>query len=55
MVIAHRLSTILRADQILVLQDGRIVQRGQHVDLLEQQGIYAELYKRQFSPPPPVI
>ncbi|MGA7565959.1 MAG: ABC transporter ATP-binding protein [Terriglobales bacterium] len=50
-VIAHRLSTILKADQILVVQDGRIVQRGEHADLLEQHGIYAELYQRQFSQP----
>ncbi len=50
-VIAHRLSTILKADQILVVQDGRIVQRGKHAELLEQQGIYSELYQRQFSQP----
>jgi ATP-binding cassette, subfamily B, bacterial len=50
-VIAHRLSTILKADQILVVQDGRIVQRGRHVELLDQPGIYAELYQRQFSQP----
>jgi ATP-binding cassette, subfamily B, bacterial len=50
-VIAHRLSTILKADQILVVQEGRIVQRGKHAELLEQQGVYAELYQRQFSQP----
>jgi len=50
-VIAHRLSTILRADQILVVQEGRIVQRGTHAELLESQGIYAELYQRQFAHP----
>jgi ATP-binding cassette subfamily B protein len=49
MVIAHRLSTILRADQILVVQNGRIVQRGRHSELLDEPGIYAELYQRQFS------
>ena len=50
-VVAHRLSTILRADQILVVQDGRIVQRGTHTELLADQGLYAELYQRQFSQP----
>jgi ATP-binding cassette subfamily B protein len=49
MVIAHRLSTILKADQILVVQNGRIVQRGRHSELLDEPGIYAELYQRQFS------
>jgi len=49
LVIAHRLSTILKADQILVVQEGRIVQRGTHADLLEQPGIYADLYQRQFA------
>lgn len=50
-VIAHRLSTILRADQILVVQNGAIVQRGTHAELLAEEGIYAELYQRQFSTP----
>jgi len=50
-VIAHRLSTILKAHQILVVQDGRIVQRGNHAELLEQPGVYRELYQRQFSQP----
>jgi ATP-binding cassette, subfamily B, bacterial len=48
-VIAHRLSTILRADQILVVQNGTIVQRGSHDELLAEPGIYADLYQRQFS------
>lgn len=48
-VIAHRLSTILKADEILVVQNGTIVQRGAHAALMAQQGIYAELYQRQFS------
>lgn len=48
-VIAHRLSTVLKADQILVMQEGRIVQRGVHADLLEKRGVYAELYHRQFA------
>lgn len=50
-VIAHRLSTILKADRILVVQEGRIVQRGTHAELLEQQSLYAELYQLQFSQP----
>lgn len=50
-VIAHRLSTILKADQILVVQNGGIAQRGTHAELLEQEGIYAELYQRQLSMP----
>ncbi|HET9184042.1 MAG TPA: ABC transporter ATP-binding protein [Candidatus Angelobacter sp.] len=50
-VIAHRLSTILRADQILVVQNGTIVQRGTHTELLAQPGVYAELYHRQLSAP----
>ena len=48
-VIAHRLSTILRADEILVVQSGSIVQRGTHAELAAQQGIYADLYRRQLS------
>jgi ATP-binding cassette, subfamily B, bacterial len=45
-VIAHRLSTILKADEILVVQSGSIVQRGTHAELAARQGIYAELYQR---------
>lgn len=48
-VIAHRLSTILKADLILVVQEGRIVERGTHTELLEQHGLYAELYRLQFA------
>jgi ATP-binding cassette, subfamily B, bacterial len=51
-VIAHRLSTILKADEILVVQNGRIVQRGAHSALLAEQGIYTELYRRQFAEVP---
>ena len=47
-VIAHRLSTILAADMILVLNHGRIVERGTHQELLSQSGLYASLYKTQF-------
>jgi len=48
-VIAHRLSTIQRADQILVLEGGRIVERGTHETLLEEEGLYRRLYDLQFS------
>jgi ATP-binding cassette subfamily B protein len=48
-VIAHRLSTIRQADLILVLSSGRIVERGRHEELLEQHGLYAELYRTQFA------
>ncbi len=51
LVIAHRLSTILSADQILVLDGGRIVERGRHDDLLTRGGLYAELFETQFSSP----
>ena len=46
-VIAHRLSTIKEADQILVLDGGKIVQRGKHEELVESGGLYSELYQRQ--------
>ncbi len=48
-VIAHRLSTVRAADQILVVEDGRIVQRGTHAELLAQGGRYEELYRTQFD------
>ena len=48
-VIAHRLSTILKADQILVVQNGSIVQRGTHAELLTAPGIYKDLYQRQLT------
>jgi subfamily B ATP-binding cassette protein MsbA len=46
-VIAHRLSTIRRADQILVVEDGRIVERGNHQSLYQLGGRYYELYTKQ--------
>jgi len=46
-VIAHRLSTIRRADQILVVEQGRIVERGTHEELYEIEGRYHELYTKQ--------
>ncbi len=49
LVIAHRLSTVREADQILVLDDGRIVERGRHSELVAAGGLYAELYRTQFA------
>jgi ATP-binding cassette subfamily B protein len=49
LVIAHRLSTIREADQILVISDGQVAERGQHEDLLAAGGLYAELYRTQFA------
>ncbi|MFS8477936.1 MAG: ABC transporter ATP-binding protein [Micromonosporaceae bacterium] len=51
LVIAHRLSTVRNADQILVLDDGRIVERGMHDELVAAGGLYAELYRTQFAAP----
>ncbi|WP_045046362.1 lipid A ABC transporter ATP-binding protein/permease MsbA [Rouxiella chamberiensis] len=49
LVIAHRLSTIEKADQILVVEDGRVVERGAHSELLELRGAYAQLHRMQFG------
>ena len=48
-VIAHRLSTIRAADQILVVDDGRVVEQGTHADLLAAGGLYATLYATQYD------
>ena len=50
LVIAHRLSTVRDADQILVIDEGRIVQRGRHQELVDAGGLYSELYETQFRP-----
>lgn len=49
LVIAHRLSTIEKADEIVVIEDGVIVERGDHVTLLAKEGAYAQLYRMQFG------
>lgn len=48
-VIAHRLSTIQNADTILVVQDGEIVEQGNHRELMKKGGVYAGLYQSQFQ------
>ena len=49
LVVAHRLSTILKADQILVIDRGRIVERGTHAELFARGGLYTKLYDEQFK------
>ena len=48
LIIAHRLSTVLRADRVVVLERGRVVESGSHADLLNAEGTYAKLYRGQF-------
>jgi ATP-binding cassette subfamily B protein len=55
LVIAHRLSTILAADQILVLEEGCLVEQGTHAELLAQAGLYAHLYETQFGATPEAL
>ena len=48
LIIAHRLSTVRRADRLIVLDRGRIVEQGSHGELMEMGGLYSRLYQRQF-------
>ena len=48
-IIAHRLSTIKNADLILVMNEGNIIEQGNHEELMKQNGFYAELYNSQFK------
>jgi ATP-binding cassette subfamily B protein/subfamily B ATP-binding cassette protein MsbA len=55
LVIAHRLATVQRADTLLVIQGGRIVERGSHQELLAKDGVYAQLYRTQFLSAQPAM
>jgi ATP-binding cassette subfamily B protein len=46
-IVSHRVSTVRHADQILVLEDGEVVERGTHDQLVARDGVYAELYSKQ--------
>ena len=46
-MIAHRLSTVVNADEIIVLRDGQIAERGNHIQLLQRAGLYAQMWNRQ--------
>jgi len=50
-IIAHRLSTVRDADRILVIEDGRIVEEGNHKELMMKEGLYKHLYEMQFKEP----
>ena len=49
LIVAHRLSTVRNADKIFVIQDGNVVEEGRHDDLLEKDGAYAQLIRRQME------
>ena len=49
LVIAHRLSTIENADKILVMEHGRIIEAGNHSELINENGLYASLYEKRFD------
>lgn len=51
LIVAHRLSTIVHAEQILVMDEGRIVERGTHSELLAKKGVYSEMWAQQQSEP----
>lgn len=53
-IIAHRLSTVRNADMIYVMQEGKIIEKGTHDELVTQGGLYADLYQRQFYVPPEI-
>jgi ABC-type multidrug transport system fused ATPase/permease subunit len=53
LIIAHRLRTVQRADRLLVLEQGRIVEQGRHDELLQHDGLYAQLYRGQLLAPVP--
>ncbi|XP_060533962.1 ATP-binding cassette sub-family B member 6-like isoform X2 [Cylas formicarius] len=49
LIVAHRLSTVIHADEILVLKDGEVVERGRHSELVEKEGLYCDMWKRQLD------